>query len=67
MSDSATPWIVTRQVPLSMGFSKQEYWAELPFHSPGDLPNTGTEPRPPAFQAGSLPSEPSGKRDLLMK
>ena len=34
----ATPWIVTRQAPLSMGFSRQECWSGLPFPSPGDLP-----------------------------
>ena len=40
----ATLGIVTRQAPLSMGFSKQEYWSGLPCPSPGDLPNPGTEP-----------------------
>ena len=35
---------VTHQAPLSMGFSKQEYWSVLPFATPGDLPNPGTEP-----------------------
>ena len=39
-----TPWTVARQAPLSMGFSRQEYWSELPFPSPGDLPNPGIEP-----------------------
>ena len=39
MSDSATPWTVAYQAPLSMGFSRQEYWSVLPFPSPGDLPN----------------------------
>ena len=41
----ATPWTLARQVPLSMGFSRQEYWSGLPFPSPGDLPDPGTEPR----------------------
>ena len=40
-----------------MGFSRQEYWNGLPFHPPGDLPNLGTEPRSPALQGDSLPSE----------
>ena len=40
----ATPWTVARQAPLSMGFSKQEYWSGLPFPSPGDLPDPGPEP-----------------------
>ena len=57
----ATPWTVACQVPLSMGFSRQEYWSGLPFPSPGDLPNPGTEPGPPALQADSLPIELPGK------
>ena len=50
-----TPWTVACQAPLSMGFSRQEYWSELPFPSPGDLPNPEIEPVSPAGQAGSLP------------
>ena len=42
-----------------MGFSRKEYWSGLPFPSPGDLPDPGVEPRSPALQADSLPSEPS--------
>ena len=41
--------------------SRQEYWSGLPFPSPGDLPDPGIEPRSPALQADSLPSELSGK------
>ena len=41
----ATRWTVARQDPLSMGFSRQEYWSGLLFPSPGDLPDPGTEPR----------------------
>ena len=44
MSDFATPWTVARQVPLSMGFPKQEYWSGLPHSPPGDLPDPGIEP-----------------------
>ena len=55
----ATPWTVARQAPLSMGFSRQEYWGGLPFPSPGDLPNPGIEPGSPALQADALFSEPS--------
>ena len=40
----ATPWTVAYQAPLSVGFSRQEYWSGLPFPSPGALPNPGTEP-----------------------
>jgi len=50
----ATPWTVAYQVPLSMGFSRQECWSGLPFPSPGDLPNPGIEPRSPALQADAL-------------
>ena len=57
----ATPWTVAYQAPPSMGFSRQEYWSGLPFPSPGDLPNPGIEPGPPAFQADTLTSEPPGK------
>ena len=46
-----------------MGFSRQEYWSELPFPSPGDLPDPGIEPRSPTLQADSLPSEPQGSSD----
>ena len=55
-----TLWTVPCQAPLSMGFFWQEYWSGLPFPSPGDLPNPGAEPRSPALQADSLPSEPPG-------
>ena len=41
---SVTPWTVTCQASLSMGFSRQEYWSGLPFPSPGDLPDPGIEP-----------------------
>ena len=44
--------------PLSMEFFRQEYWSELPFPSPGDLPDPGMEPGSPALQADSLPYEP---------
>ena len=40
----ATPWTVARQAPLSIGFSRQEYWNGLPFSSPGDLPDSGLQP-----------------------
>ena len=43
-----------------MGFSRQEYWSGMPFPSPGDLPDPGIEPKPPALRADALPSEPPG-------
>ena len=55
----ATPWTVARQAPLSMGFSRQEYWTGLPCPPPGDLPDPKI-PRSPALQADSLLSEPPG-------
>ena len=48
-------------VTPSMGFSRQESWSGLPFPSPGDLPHPGIQPRSPALQADSAPSEPPGK------
>ena len=57
----ATPWTVTHQAPLSMGFPRQEYWSGLPFPSPGDLPDPGIEPQSPTLQADPLTSEPPGK------
>jgi len=56
-----TPWTVAHQAPLSMGFSRQEYWSGLPFPSPGGLPDSGIEPGFPALQADSLPIELRGK------
>ena len=53
----ATQWTVTCQDPLSMGFSRREYWSGLPFPSLGDLPNPGIKPGSLALQADSLPTE----------
>ena len=55
---------VAHQAPLSIGFSRQEHWSELPFPSAGDLPDPGIEPRSPTLQADSLLSEPPGKLHL---
>ena len=56
-----TPWTVALQAPLSMGFSRQEFWCGLPCPPPGNLPNPGIEPRSPTLQADSSLSEPPGK------
>ena len=62
VSDSfATPWSVAHQVPLSMGFLRQEYWSGLPFPSPGGLPDLGIEPTSPALAGGFFTAEPPGK------
>ena len=45
----ATLWTVSCQTPPSMGCSRQEYWSELPFPSPGDRPDPGIKPRSPRF------------------
>ena len=58
VSDSVTPWTVAHQAPLSMGFSRQEYWRGKSFPSPGDLPDPGIELGSLARQMDSLPSEP---------
>ena len=55
------PWSAAHQASLSMRFSRQGYWSGLPFAFPGDLPNPGIEPRFPALQADSLPTELQGK------
>ena len=56
-----TSWTIAHQVPLFMEFFRQEFWRELPFPSPGDLPNLGIKPRSPIVQADSLLCEPPGK------
>ena len=64
VSDSATPWTIAHQAPLSMAFSRQEYWSVLLCPPPGDLPNLGLNPRLLHFlqwQAGSLPLALLGK------
>ena len=66
----ATPWTVSRQVPLSMEFSRQEYWSGLPFPSPGNLPDPGIEPKSlasPALAGGFFTTAPPGEPELLIK
>ena len=57
----AIPWTVARQAPPSMRFPGQEYWSGLPFPSPGDLPDPGTESSSPALAGGFFTTEPPGK------
>ena len=58
-----TIYTVARQVPLSMGFPRQEYWSGLPFPSPGDLPNSGLKPVSPALAGRFFTIESPGKPD----
>ena len=53
MSDSVTPWTVARQAPLSMGFSRQEYWSGVPFPPPGDLSDPRIKPMAPVVSPAS--------------
>ena len=57
---------VARQAPPSMGFSRQEYWSGLPFPSPGDLPDQGIKPNPPALAGRLFTTEPPGKPSRFM-
>ena len=62
-------WTVAYQVPLSMGFSRQDYWSGLPCPPPGDLPNPSTESislMSPAWADGFFTSEPPGKSFLTL-
>ena len=66
VSDSfATPWTVALQAPLSMGFSRQEYWSGWPFPFPGDLSGSRIKPGSPSWQENSIPSEPPGNQRLF--
>ena len=56
-----TPWTVVCQAPLSMGFSRQEYWSGFPFPSPRDLSDPGIKPTSPALAGGFFTTEPPGK------
>ena len=61
----ATPRTVAHQVPLSMGFPRQEYWSGLPFPSPGDFPDPQIEPGSLALRADTLPSKPPENSNSL--
>ena len=66
VSDSVTPWTVTRQAPLSVGFSRQEYWKRLPFPTPGNLLNSGVKTLLLNWQVGSLALEPPRKALVVL-
>ena len=59
-------WMVACQAPLSMGFSRQEYWSGQPCPSPGDRPHPRIEPSSPALQVNSLPPEPPGRLRITL-
>ena len=70
VSDSATPWTVVCQPPLSMELSQEEYWNGLPFSSPGNLPDPGIEHASPVSSATtgkSFTTEPPGKPKKTIK
>ena len=67
VSDSVALWTVAHQAPLSVEFSRQEYWSQLPFPTPADLPDPGIEPKSPASPAlagGFFTTELPGKPTL---
>ena len=62
----ATPWTVAYQAPLSMGFSRQEYWSGLLCPPPGDLPNPGIKTGSPALTGRFFTTEPIGKPQKIL-
>ena len=65
MFDSVTPLTAAHQVSLSMEFPRQEYWSQLPFPTPWDLPDPETEPKSPALAGGFFITAPPGKPQFL--
>ena len=61
-----TPWTVARQAPLSVGFSRHEYWSGLPFPSPGDVNNPGIEPQFPALTGSFFAAESPGSVNITV-
>ena len=62
----ATPWTVACKAPLSMGFPRQGYWSGVPFPSPGDLPNPGTEPSSLALVGRFFTAEPPVQQRTIL-
>ena len=65
-----TSWTITRQTPLSMEFSRKEYWSGLPFPPPGDLPDSGIKLTclvSPALLGGVYTTEAPGKPHCLVQ
>ena len=61
-----TPWTMAHQAPVSMAFSRQEYWSGLPFPSPGALPDPGAEPASSALAGRFFTVQPPGKPNCLV-
>ena len=66
-ADSAIPWTVAHQAPLSVALPRQEYWSGLPFPPPRDLPDPGIEPVSPSLACGSFTTEPPGLPFTMVK
>ena len=67
VSDSLRPHgLLAHQAPLSMGFSRQEYWSRLPFPSPGDLPDPGINPTSPALAGGLFTTRATWEAHLFV-
>ena len=66
VSNSMTPWTIALQILLFLEFSRREYWSELPFPFPGDLPNSGMKLRSPALQADTLLLSPREDHPLCL-
>ena len=60
------PWTIARQAPLSMEYSRQEYWSGLTIPFPGDLPDPRIEPKSPTLAGGFFTNEPPGKHSAFL-
>ena len=66
-SSFSSSWTVAQLAPLSMGFSRPDYWSGLPFPSAGDLPELGFEPASPTLARGFFTTDPPGSRSYFNK
>ena len=63
----STPWTVAHQAPLAMEFSRQKYWGGAPFPCPGDLPDPGIEPEPPALAGRFFTTSATWEEEYFVK
>ena len=61
------PWTVAHQAPLAMEFSRQKYWGGAPFPCPGDLPDPGIEPEPPALAGRFFTTSATWEEEYFVK